>query len=114
MSRHSTASYRHLLPAVVALGLLAGCGARDSHPRTPPNAVAFQSTVQQRATFDLSCPSDQLAVQPIGGNSYGAIGCGQKVSYSCICAWSSWGKCTQPVCSLDGETKAKGAPRKGE
>jgi hypothetical protein len=113
-SFYASLSYRRLFPAIVTLGLVVGCAARDGSPRTPPNAVAFQTTVQQRASFDLSCPSEQLAVQPIGGNSYGATGCGQKVSYSCICAWSSWGKCTQPVCSLDGEAKAKGAPRRSE
>jgi hypothetical protein len=65
----------------------------------------FAATVQQRASFDLDCSIRDVTVQNIGGNSYGVTGCGRKVSYSCLCAWSSWGKCTQPMCSVDGKDR---------
>jgi hypothetical protein len=90
---------------------LVGCGGGQGRVRMPPNAQVFAATVQQRASFDLDCSIDDVTVQNIGGNSYGVTGCGKKVSYSCLCAWSSWGKCTQPMCSVDGARSAKTAPQ---
>jgi hypothetical protein len=82
----------------IVLGTVAGCAG---------NAPAFQRTVQQRAAFDLSCPTAQLTVQNIGGDSYGATGCGRKASYTCICAWSEMGECEKPVCAMDGASPSK-------
>lgn len=61
---------------------------------------AFRTTVAQRATFDMSCA--EVAVQNIGGDSYGATGCGQKVSYTCTCTNQVAGSCMEPVCTRDG------------
>ncbi len=80
------------------LGLSIGCAG---------NSDAFQKTVQQRAAFDLGCPSQQLSVANIGGASYGVSGCAKKASYSCICTYSVMGSCTQAVCTLDGASGSK-------
>ena len=65
-------------------------------------STVFPQTVQQRAAFDLSCDQQKVPVQNIGGVSYGATGCEKKASYSCVCMYSVMGKCTKPVCTLDG------------
>lgn len=65
----------------------------------------FGELVAQRASFDMSCSRDQITVQQIGGDSFGATGCGQKASYNCICMWHSWGTCTKPLCELDGHSR---------
>jgi hypothetical protein len=60
----------------------------------------FRSTVAKRASFDMSC--QQVAVENIGGDSFGATGCEKKASYSCMCMYHVWFSCTQAVCALDG------------
>lgn len=65
----------------------------------------FGEVVAQRASFDLSCPRDKLTVQGIGGDSFGATGCGQKASYTCICMYHVWSECTKPLCQLDGHSR---------
>ena len=93
-----TATRRLFVASFAALGLFAaGCAG---------NSDGFHQAVAQRAAFDLGCSSAQTDVQPIGGSSYGASGCGKKASYSCICAYSVMGSCTQPVCTLDGAGRA--------
>jgi hypothetical protein len=66
----------------------------------------FGDVVSQRASFDLSCPRDQIAVQEIGGDSFGATGCGQKASYTCICMYHVWTTCTKPLCQMDSHSRA--------
>lgn len=63
---------------------------------------SFRATVTRRASFDLSC--DSVAAQNIGGDSYGATGCGKRASYTCACANQVASACLQPVCTLDGVT----------
>jgi hypothetical protein len=75
----------------VALGLVLGCaGSEDT----------FRSTVAKRASFDMGC--QQVSVQNIGGDSFGATGCERKASYSCVCTYHVWFSCTQAGCALDG------------
>jgi hypothetical protein len=89
-----------LAPASIALAVLGtlACGGSSD---------AFRSTVQQRATFDMGC--QQVTVQNIGGDSYGALGCGKKASYTCVCMYSVMGSCTKPACTLDGADQNKPA-----
>ena len=75
----------------VVLGCIAGCAGSED---------IFRSTVTKRASFDMSC--QQVAVQNIGGDSFGALGCERKASYSCVCTYHVWFSCTQAVCTLDG------------
>ena len=38
--------------------------------------------VRQRAPFDLNCNPDKVAIADLGGTTYGATGCGRKVTYN--------------------------------
>ncbi|NVB84865.1 MAG: hypothetical protein HOV81_41225 [Kofleriaceae bacterium] len=38
-------------------------------------------TVRKRAAFDLACPYQQVVVQEIGRETYGARGCGKRATY---------------------------------
>ena len=38
-------------------------------------------TVRKRAAFDLACPTEQVVVQEIGPETYGARGCGKRATY---------------------------------
>ena len=69
----------------VALGLVLGCaGSEDT----------FRSTVAKRASFDMGC--QQVSVQNIGGDSFGATGCERKASYSCVCTYHVWSVAPRP------------------
>ena len=54
------------------------------------------NAVKERAAFDFSCDQDAITVQNIGGDSFGAEGCGQKGSY--VCLRDGWGEIT---CVMD-------------
>jgi hypothetical protein len=60
-------------PAVALGGLLslaaAGC------------AGYYAEALKERATFDLACPEQELTVTELGGDAYGATGCGKRASY---------------------------------
>ena len=90
---------------VLCASLVACFGGGGGHPQE----VAFPETVHKRAAFDLGCPAEQVQVQDIGGSSYGAMGCGKKASYTCVCMWHVWSDCTKVACTLDGATDP-GAP----
>jgi hypothetical protein len=47
-----------------------------------------QATLRQRASFDLSCPSEKIELTPLdraaashGGGATGVSGCGQRATY---------------------------------
>jgi len=82
----------------VLLVSMAGCAGSEG---------IFRSTVAQRASFDMSC--QQVAVQNIGGGSFGATGCEKKASYSCVCTYSFMLSCTQALCTLDGASASPAA-----
>jgi len=48
--------------------------------------------VLKRASFDLNCKHEYLEILDLGGNNYGAIGCGKKGAYVVSC--KDWGDCT--------------------
>jgi hypothetical protein len=96
-----------LLVSVLALG---ACHRRLPEGTRGPKASAFQNSVQTRAAFDLSCPAEQLVVTELNASTFGAVGCGKKASYNCLCMFYSWGRCTKPVCSAD-VVSADPAPR---
>jgi len=50
---------------------------------TTTGCTSYLNIVKQRASFDLTCPPDQVQVSEIGGTSYGAVGCGARASYTC-------------------------------
>jgi hypothetical protein len=62
-----------LLSAVVVLAVMAGTA----------GCVTMETTARTRASNDLRCSGDQVAVRNIGGSSYRATGCGQEVTYNC-------------------------------
>jgi hypothetical protein len=41
----------------------------------------YANALKERATFDLACPDKQITVVELGGDAYGAQGCGRKASY---------------------------------
>jgi hypothetical protein len=43
-----------------------------------------QTVVQTRASNELSCAKDKLQIQPLGGTSYKATGCGMTATYTCM------------------------------
>jgi hypothetical protein len=53
--------------------LVAGCSFMSESTRV--------NMVTDRAAFDLSCEKNNVRVQKITENSYGAAGCGSKVTY---------------------------------
>lgn len=46
--------------------------------------TSFSNMVRDRASFDLNCPVNQISVQEITGEAYGAKGCNQRASYNCF------------------------------
>jgi hypothetical protein len=58
--------------SAVLLVLLAGCMSAIDLNR---------GELLTRASFDLSCPRRELAVQDLGGRTAGVSGCGQRASY---------------------------------
>jgi hypothetical protein len=55
-----------------SLFLMCGCGASQ------------QSVVTTRAATEFSCPKEQVVVEPLGGTSYRARGCGQTATFTCM------------------------------
>jgi hypothetical protein len=90
-----------------AVVLLAVAAASCSHDRAarkerPPRQDKFVEAVSARAPFDLTCPAAQVEVVSLGSASIGAIGCGRRASYTCLCTYHVWFNCTQAQCALDG------------
>jgi hypothetical protein len=46
--------------------------------------ATMEGTVQTRASNDMKCPEERIAVANIGGTSYRATGCGQEATYNCM------------------------------
>jgi len=46
--------------------------------------ASFSDIVRERAAFDLQCPAPQVKVTELPGSAYGAEGCNQRVSYTCM------------------------------
>jgi hypothetical protein len=44
--------------------------------------------LRPRASFDLDCPEDSITVTELGGDTYGASGCGRRGTY----VWSCYAK----------------------
>ncbi len=87
--------------------VVVGCGHSDRNANYVDDQPGgqFGDVVSQRASFDLSCPRDKIAVEEIGGDSFGATGCGQKASYTCICMYHVWSECTKPLCQMDAHSR---------
>jgi hypothetical protein len=45
--------------------------------------VTMETTAKTRASNDMNCAEDQIAVRNIGGSSYRATGCNQEATYNC-------------------------------
>ena len=78
-----------MLAALSILALTAGCGG------APP-----QTVVQTRASNEFGCAKDQLQVQPLGGTSYKATGCGQTATYTCM--GGNFGNPFDAMCTREG------------
>ena len=46
--------------------------------------ITMQSVATTRASNDLRCPEEQVALANIGGTSFRASGCGQEATYNCV------------------------------
>jgi hypothetical protein len=79
----------------VALALLVGC-AHQAENRPD----IFETTVGQRANFDLTC-NERLHLIRLGERAFGAVGCGRRASYTCLCLYNVMGDCTQAACAPD-------------
>lgn len=44
-------------------------------------ASTMKDTALDKAAFDLNCPRSEIEVVELGYRSYGAKGCGQRISY---------------------------------
>jgi hypothetical protein len=81
-----------IVPALAAfgedLGLLilgvAGCAASPVRTFQSPNNGGLK-----RASFELECPEDQLAITDLGGWTVGVTGCGKKAVYKAV-AGAGW------------------------
>jgi hypothetical protein len=95
--------------STVVVVTASGCARDRSAQREEPQPSADKlvETVTARAPFDLSCPADQIQVVKLGELALGAMGCGRQTSYSCLCTYHVWFKCTQVSCSLDGSNIAQ-------
>jgi len=41
------------------------------------------STIKKNASYDLGCDQDKIVITDIGGDRYGADGCGKRTTYYC-------------------------------
>jgi hypothetical protein len=52
--------------------------------------------IKPKAAFDLDCPASEIQVQDLGSGSFGATGCGRRISYACsVDGFGSLHQCTQ-------------------
>lgn len=93
--------------ALAALLLTSACGAPDP-------LDTDEGQLRRRAAFDFDCPSETLALTPLGGagppfERWGAVGCGQRAVYLCVardttvhyprgvCVWQRESALTPPL-----------------
>jgi hypothetical protein len=88
-----------LLLAACATNSARTAGAEPAVPSAPTPDL-FSTTVLQRANFDLQC-NQRVGLVRIGENAIGAIGCGRRATYTCICLWHVWADCTKAACTVD-------------
>jgi hypothetical protein len=50
---------------------------------------AVVSQVAKRASFDMSCPAEQIELVQLSGSAFGARGCGKQATYVSSCDSSS-------------------------
>jgi len=93
-------------PAVsVLLSFMAGCG-----------GLYMRAAATDRAVIDLSCPSDKIEVEDVGGGAYRATGCNRTATYVCstgdhvttTCVREGAGEPASPVAPKSGGEVAKG------
>jgi hypothetical protein len=46
------------------------------------------NVARTRGAHDLQCPEADVKVESIGGDSYEAVGCGEKMVYNCVTSQS--------------------------
>jgi hypothetical protein len=95
---------RAILVRLVCLALLVtGCATASAPPPTALSAAerasAYEDAARGRATFELSCPKEQIQTTPLGewasaglmtaDRVVGVTGCGRKLVYVARCTWSS-------------------------
>lgn len=69
-------------------------------PPAAPEPDLFSTTVLQRAGFDLQC-NQRVGLVRMSENAIGAVGCGRRATYTCLCLWHVWTKCTKAACTVD-------------
>ncbi len=67
---------KKILALTISSVALQGCSTFDHDSRTP-----FQKEGLGIAIYELECSKDKLNVIPLGGASYGVMGCGKKAIY---------------------------------
>jgi hypothetical protein len=90
----------HFLFSAVLVGS-SGCASAPSQPALSRAQMeaAYEDAARDRASFELSCPKEQIGTTPIGQSAnaglmtvdrvVGVTGCGRKVVYVARCTWSS-------------------------
>ncbi|HLK94030.1 MAG TPA: hypothetical protein VKZ18_29320 [Polyangia bacterium] len=80
---------------------VSGCGVENVYGYDP--APDEWQSVTERATFDLNCPGQQLAVHHLGGAAVSVVGCGMRADYvanaPCVhglCTFQGWVPNTAP------------------
>jgi hypothetical protein len=81
---------------------VSGCGVENAYGYDSGSGKWI--SVKQRATFDMSCPPEQLTVRHLGGNTVGLEGCDKKAVYvsTAVCGG---GGCSFKGWILNSETK---------
>lgn len=92
MRSRSTVLKKSLIGSNMLLGLLAAATILCTVACGPPApGINMPRTLSKRASFDLSCPEEQLVGVGLSSNSHGVSGCGKKVTY--VCAKGAYGIC---------------------
>ena len=92
---------------LVSTLILAACSRSGHEPETPqrsPNELWLQE-VRARAPFDMNCEESRVELQMLSmgrnGATIGALGCGEKLTYTCICNFWNFTRCDGATCVLD-------------
>lgn len=91
-----------LLFAGLALASVTACASTPEKPSAlsaGERATAYEDAARGRASFELSCPKEQIQTTPLGewasaglmtaDRVIGVTGCGRKAVYVARCTWSS-------------------------
>ena len=68
-----------------------------------------KDVVQQQAAFDLGCPQSRVQIVALGNDQYGALGCGERLTYAIDCLPQERTSCSARIVPGDGAAAQAGA-----